>query len=481
MKASELKHHLDEIARETFPDTLQPWPTFQARLQASSCQPPQKGLAMKTQSNSTKAFRPAVRVTAIVVLALLFAGAVFLITPQGQALAQSLLRFFTRSQNNTMPVPTSVPLVWVEKTPGATEAAQVTPSLEPTLTGAAFSNQCGDFRSPTCSVEQIRKMVKFTVKELGLIPEPLHFIGATGGPDRVTLLYDTQDHSGFIVLTQEQWTGSAAQKNWINIGPNAVVETVQIGSLSGEYVKGSFGYRSGETQATWNDNAGMQNLRWVDNGVFMTIERAGPDGPGKPIDRDGLVAIAESMTTGPASAVATPLPSLTPTLTSVPETPEPGYQFTLSIAEAAQKAGFSVQAPTHLPQILTFVGASYDPATNFVRLSYTTDFSEGLMITEEHASDAAQCKICAFKVGVSADVWTDTYGSIVPKDIIQTVKIGNATGQYVEGMWENGWEWVPDPNIKRMRWQANGRAYEFFYVGTEISKEDMIRMAESMK
>ncbi len=227
-------------------------------------------------------------------------------------------------------------------------------------------------------------------------------------------MYDTQDHSGFIVLTQEPWTGSAAQINWINIGPNAVVETVSIGGNPGEYVKGSFSYQSGQSQATWNDNAGMQNLRWVDNGVFITIERAGPDGPGKPIDRDGLVALAQSLTTGPVAARLTPVPSLTPT--PVLPTLEPGYQFILTIPEAGQKAGFSVTAPTYLPQILTLKGASYDPATNFVRLSYTTDFSESLMITEELAPDAAQCKICAFKVGVSADVWTDTYGSIVPKD-----------------------------------------------------------------
>ncbi len=64
---------------------------------------------------------------------------------------------------------------------------------------------------------------------------------------------------------------------------------------------------------------------------------------------------------------------------------------------------------------------------------------------------------------------------------MQTVKIGDVTGQYVEGMWENGWEWVPDPYIKRMRWQANGRAYEFYYTGMEITKEDLIVMAESMK
>ncbi len=33
MREQELKRHLDEIAREAFPDTLHPWPTFQTRLQ----------------------------------------------------------------------------------------------------------------------------------------------------------------------------------------------------------------------------------------------------------------------------------------------------------------------------------------------------------------------------------------------------------------------------------------------------------------
>ena len=48
------------------------------------------------------------------------------------------------------------------------------------------------------------------------------------------------------------------------------------------------------------------------------------------------------------------------------------------------------------------------------------------------------------------------------------------TGQYVKGMWKNGWEWESNPYAKRLRWQANGVAVEFFFMGMEITNEDMM-------
>ncbi len=484
MKEQELKRHLDEIAQGVFPDTLHPWHTFQERLQASTDKQSQRGISMKTQTVSTKTFHPTARLAAIIVLALLFAGAVFFITPQGQAIAQSLLRFFTRSQSNFIPAPTDVPLVWVEQTPGILAAI---PSPMPTLTGAAFSSECGDFRSPRCSIEQIRSKVKFPIKELGVLPAAMVFIGATGGPDQVFISYDSQDHKGFLSLTQAPWTGSPEQTDW-KIGPNAVVETVQIGSLTGEYVKGSFGYRSGETQETWNENSGIQNLRLVDQGVYIVLQGFGLDGQ---LDRDGMVALAQNLTTGPVSAISTPVPSLTPTTTSIPPTPEPAYQFILSLPEAGQKAGFTVRAPTYLPENLAYIGASYDPVTHSVSLSFhynnsnNPDAMDGLMIREELVVDADRCNLCGFKVGDSAAGWADKSGTIVGTSAtIEMVQIGNGKGQYVEGIWkgtDNGPAWDADPYAKRLRWQANGIAYEFFYAGMEITKEDMLAIARSMK
>src|SRR5450759_280909 len=118
MKEQELKRQLDEITREAFPDTPQLWPTFLARLQTSDSKQTPRGFTMKTQFNSTKVFPPAARIAAIVVLTMLLVGAVFLVTPQGRAWAQSLLHFFTRTESNTIPIPTQAPLIWVTQTPG---------------------------------------------------------------------------------------------------------------------------------------------------------------------------------------------------------------------------------------------------------------------------------------------------------------------------------------------------------------------------
>ena len=44
----------------------------------------------------------------------------------------------------------------------------------------------------------------------------------------------------------------------------------------------------------------------------------------------------------------------------------------------------------------------------------------------------------------------------------------------MKGMWKNGWEWEFNPYAKRLRWQANGVAVEFFFMGMEITNEDMM-------
>ena len=488
MKAQEMKSHLDEIAREAFPDTLQPWPTFQARLQASDGKPTKRGFMMKTQTNSTKLFPPVARIAVIIVLSLLFVGALFLITPQGSVLAQNIIKFFTRSRSNTLLVPTQAPVAWIEVTPGMTSVA---PSPQPTLSGAVFSDVCGDYRIPRCSVEQIRGKVNFTIKELGIIPSGMYFVGATGGPDQVILLYDTQDHSTVILLTEKPWTGSGARAAlWNDVSPNAVIEPVQIGANTGEYVKGSFRYLSGEKQATWNDNAGMQDLRWIDNGVFIAMQQMGPDGF---FDRAGMVALAESLTTDQVIAKLTPMPTMTPTM--IPPAPEPGNQFILGMEESNQKAGFTARVPTHLPETYKIDGYSYDPKTHLVRINIIYDDPSipqgafGMVISEELIpTDPSTCWLCGFIIGPLSTVNHDTPSDYRTVGSIEVVKIGTFAGQYSAGNWQNyqdccGWTWNTDPYQSRLRWQDKGIAFEISNLGNAdtITKDVLVAIAESMK
>jgi hypothetical protein len=409
----------------------------------------------------------------VITLAVLLAGTFLFATPGGRALAQSVLRFFTRSSSNTVPAPTEIPLVWVEQTPGE-PAATATP-----LPGPAFSDECGNYPSPRCTVEQIRSKVNFPVKELSVIPAPMDFIGATGGPDRVYILYDTQDHSGGLMLYQQPWTGNSEQIRW-DIGASAVVETVKIGNGTGEYVKGSFIYQSGETQEHWDANADSQVLHWVENGVFFQMHNFGMQ-----LDQDEFIALTGSLTSEPVSAKMTPVSGNT---AAESESDDLREYYPLTVAEAEKEAGFKLLQPSKLPEILSLSGASFESEQKIVRIFYlrsqdmgpTTD---GLLLEEEAIPSTGVHNLSSFIIGDKTEIEKYAPGIIV--GAIEQVQIGEITGQYVEGVWSGtdccGWTWDPDPYLKRLRWQTNDMAFALSYMGTDIAREDMVAIAKSIK
>jgi len=171
-------------------------------------------------------------------------------TPQGRAWAQEILRFFTRTASDTLPY-TLEPVTWLDVTPDIPA-----PTITPLPSQAPFAVDCGDFAYARCSIEKVRSKVHFTVSELGSIPAGLYFIGATGGPDRVFIKYEAEAHSGGMYIYESPWTDSPEQTAW-QVGASAVVETVQIGKSTGEYVKGSFSMINGETGLKWNPGLDM--------------------------------------------------------------------------------------------------------------------------------------------------------------------------------------------------------------------------------
>ena len=164
-------------------------------------------------------------------------------------------------------------------------------------------------------------------------------------------------------------------------------------------------------------------------------------------------------------------------LTPIPETvtPDPGYTFNLSVAEAGHLAGFDVLEPAWLPDILSFYGASFDPEHTIVRIGYSSnrfgDMRNGLVLREELFQRIDDCDLCGV-VGDSA--------------AIETAQIDDVTGEYVVGVWkltENGNVWESDPYLQTLRWQVNGMAFELSYMGVpeDVTKADLIVIAESMK
>jgi hypothetical protein len=162
-------------------------------------------------------------------------------------------------------------------------------------------------------------------------------------------------------------------------------------------------------------------------------------------------------------------------------TPEPGYAFVDPIADVEQQAGFDVLEPAWLPvdasggQVLSFEGASIEPDTKIVRIFYRftlagEGMTDGLVVREQRFQTVAQCELCGM-VGASA--------------VIETVQIGDASGEYVEGVWKADdtgvWKWMPDPYVRTLRWQKGDLALELQYFGLDVGKADLIGIANSMK
>jgi hypothetical protein len=158
-------------------------------------------------------------------------------------------------------------------------------------------------------------------------------------------------------------------------------------------------------------------------------------------------------------------------LTPNPETPtpDPGFISNLTVTETEQLAGFDVLEPVSMAGLLKLQGASFDPQLNIVRIFYTN----GFVLREERTKTNDDCDLCGV-VGASA--------------VVETVQIGDVTGEYVVGVWnltDNGPVWESDPFMKILRWQANGIAFELMhnpaYDPEAVTLADMIAIAESIK
>ena len=194
---------------------------------------------------------------------------------------------------------------------------------------------------------------------------------------------------------------------------------------------------------------------------------------------DTLPVQSWQQTPTPIPATATPEPG-TPTSVPATSTPEPGtptpdpssiLDTNLTVKEVEQLAGFSVREPAWLPGILAFSGASFEPGHHIARIFYIYADTNGLVLREEPIKSSDTCELCGL-VGASAEV--------------QTVQIGTASGEYVEGVWkltDKGPVWEPDPYLKTLRWQADGMAYELVFMGPPdvVTKDDLIAIAASIK
>lgn len=466
MDNKNIKSILQDALEEKIPSSqIELWPAVKASLVAGKTQQGENMNTTQPRRISRAAF-----ITLMIIILLALA----LITPQGRAFAQSILQFFVRSESDSIPMPTSEPVTWVDVTSGIPSATKT-----PQPAFAVFADDCGDYGSPICTVEQIRSKVDFTVKEPANIPQGLYFVGATGGPDSIYLLYYYENQSGSLSVIVERWAGAPSPETDL-IGASAEVEQVQIGGLTGEYFKGIFVAADEGNVAHWDPNFfGLETLRWVDDGISYTMQYSYPPAA---LEKEGMAALAKSMTTEPVAKQPAPTP------TEDPYAWDPRETWNLSLSEAEQQAGFKLVLPAKLPEILSFTGASYDKSHGFVQVAYHTPQGNSLLIGQQITPNPTDCFMCNILMGDYNNVEEGNPDNImlVPPDAnLEMVQIGGATGKYIEGVWSGtdccGWQWDPTPFLKTLRWWNNGVGFDITYGGLELEKADLIRIAESLK
>ena len=98
-----------------------------------------------------------------------------------------------------------------------------------------------------------------------------------------------------LVITQARGLPDSASfdTDWSEVPPEAV-EPVQINSLPGEYVQGTF-VSQNEQSAFWTSDAPVQRLRWRDGEMLFELRLDGAVAAVEYLDKDALIALAESL------------------------------------------------------------------------------------------------------------------------------------------------------------------------------------------
>lgn len=269
MEKEEIRSILQDALEEEIPSSeIQLWPAVKASLVAGESQPNRPGVDMDTIKSKRKQ-RLVLAVSIIVVLLAITFG-----TPQGRSFAQSVLQLFSRAENTTFPLGPSQIL---DREPD---------TLAPTAIAPA----------PLISVSEAEAQVGFEAAELPFVPEGFNYLGARVYGHVINIEYETQNKGGHLVIQQSQ--EGFYQSEWDQAPADAIVP-VKVGRADGEFVQGTFVVYPGETKATWNPEAAILRLRWLQNDVWFEISKYGNVEAIEYIDRAGLIELAESLVYNP--------------------------------------------------------------------------------------------------------------------------------------------------------------------------------------
>jgi len=151
----------------------------------------------------------------------------------------------------------------------------------------------------------------------------------------------------------------------------------------------------------------------------------------------------------------------------------------LSVQEAESLAGYDVLSPVEIPFGMDFMSASYDARYHIVVQAFGRDtefigFSLWQQPLEYYQSCGDIINYCDNMLG---------WNLVGASAYVETVRIGNLTGEYVQGTWiltYSGPVWDPTDYLKILRWQTDTMIFELV-AGIEFSRDDLVALASSIR
>lgn len=213
------------------------------------------------------------RLAAAIALVVLLFAAFFALTPQGRALAQEALQFFTRAESDQLPL----------------QDWQLTPAPTP----GTSTPDPASILDATASVQEVEQIAGFDVLVPSWIPDSLQFVGATIEEDKsiVRIFYQyVETNTNGLALRQQPIPVSEDCELCEMVGASAEVQTVSILGNAGEYVEGV--WKLTDQGPIWESDPYMKTLRWQANGMAFEL---GFMGPPDVLSLEDLIEIAESL------------------------------------------------------------------------------------------------------------------------------------------------------------------------------------------
>lgn len=484
MNEKQLIRVINHLAEGLVPDTVDLWPAIQLRLKASKNYSTKGDLSMNTALAQSRHLRLA----SISLLVFIVVGLVsFLTIPPLRAAALELFGFTVKTNN-----------IQVIFTP--TPAKTINPAVVPTLVQTvevqmkATQQQKKTQASPDEEYQiklptRLPKGWKMENIQIGMNGNAwVSFVYEPGGSLLDLIINPAQDMEGKI------------------LGPEGKIETITMGKIPAEYVRGTWTTNQGHSilhlvkpeqakDLAWGEEPGMRKLRWVDGNLnYLLVASGSRPGEEGYLGKNDLAIMAASFKPVPPG----PWPTaqvFTPN-NGVDEVVAGKEEAILTPSQLEDKVGFDILEPSFLPENYQYHhGNYYNIGGSAVELFYscgiTSDNPWG------HSFYIYQVKMSEAEYQFELEhAPKDEVGESAQ---IKTVMINGVPAEYIKGEWREVMDnssgtpvpvkkvWDNDLNRFKLTWYTNGFFYKIIGGYSDetglctLTGEDIIAIAQSLK